>query len=279
MVETIMERAKRIVEKIGELPSMPVIIMKVMSMLNDPSTTVKDIQTKVLLDQALTVFILKVANSPLYGLKKEVKTISYAINLLGFNKTKSLLMTYLAKVIYQKRGKKMIKNVLWKHAIAAGVFGRNIAKYIRTVNLEETFIACLLHDIGKSVLLMSKPDEFERAVELVFNDGKSSYESENIILTYSHVETGFLLLKKWELSQETIEGVVFHHNYQDYYGESKIVAIVSLANKLCHKYGYSFVENEQEYFELKLLKIPLSVLGEIVITSKQEIEDYIELTG
>ena len=229
------------------------------------------------MDQVLTAFILKVANSPLYALKKDVKTVSFAVNLLGYNQAKSLLMAYLTKSMYQKKGKKLIQSVLWKHAIASAIFGRNIAKYLKNVNMEEAFIACLLHDIGKSVLFEKKTAEFENAVELIFNEKVSSYDAELSTMEYTHVEVGYLLLRNWKIGTEIVESIVFHHNFQEYYGKSKTVAIVSIANKLSHIYGYSFIETPQEIFELKLLNISESKIAEIVTESKPEIDGYIEM--
>ncbi len=125
---TVMEKAREVVGKIGELPPIPTVILESMKLLNDPSSTVKRIQAQILLDQALTSFILKVANSALYGLRKEVSTISYAINLMGYNTTRSILTAYLSKNLVGSKGSKLIQNVLWKHSISSAIFAKKTAR-------------------------------------------------------------------------------------------------------------------------------------------------------
>ncbi|MCP4217839.1 MAG: HDOD domain-containing protein [bacterium] len=276
---TTMERAREVVGKIGELPPIPTVILESMKLLNDPSSTVKKIQEQILLDQALTSFILKVANSAIYGLRKEVSTISYAINLMGYNTTKSILTAYLSKNLYRSKGSKLIQNVLWKHSISSAIFGKKIAEYMKKANSEEAFISSLLHDIGKGVLLKNKSDEFEQIVQLIYNDGKNSIEAELEILGYTHVEVGYLLMKNWKFSENIIETVIYHNELQDYGGDNLLVPIASLSNKLSHLNGYSFDTREEELFEMQILNISEDGIGQLVEAAKEEIENYLEIFG
>lgn len=274
-----MERAREIVGKVGELPPIPTVILESMKLLNDPSSTVKKIQEQILLDQALTSFILKVANSALYGLRKEVSTVSYAINLMGYNTTKSILTAYLSKNLYSSKGSKLIQNVLWKHSISSAIFGRKIAEKLKKVNSEEAFISSLLHDIGKGVLLKNKSDDFEKIVQLIYNEEKTSLEAENEVLGYTHVEVGYLLMKNWRFADNIIEPVIYHSDLQDYGGENLLVAIASLSNKLSHFHDFSFDKREEELFEMQILNIPDTALEQISVDGLEEINSYLEIFG
>lgn len=276
-MNSIMEEARDVVAKVGELPAIPTVILESMSLLNDPSSTVKSIQEQILLDQSLTAFILKVANSALYGLRKEVSTISYAINLMGYNTTKSILSAYLSKNLYTAKGNKLIQTMLWKHSISSAVFSKKIAEHIRRVNSEESFISALLHDIGKGVLLKNKTSQFEDAIQLIYNDNLSSLEAERKVLGYTHVEVGFLLMKNWRFTDNIVETVIYHNNLQEYSGDNLLVPIVSLANKLSHRNNYTFDKREDEMFELKILHIDQSVVDEITPVAVEEIEKYLEI--
>lgn len=272
-----MEKARDVVAKVGELPPIPAVILESMKLLNDPSSTVKKIQEQILLDQALTAFILKVANSALYGLRKEVSTITYAINLMGYNTTRSILTAYLSKNLYSSKGNKLIQTMLWKHSISSAVFGKKIAEHIHKVNSEEAFIASLLHDIGKGVLLKNKTDEFERSVQMIYNDNLTSIDSERSILGFTHVELGFLLMNNWRFSENIIETVIYHHNFQEYSGENLLVPIVSLANKLSHLCDYSFDKYSGELIELKILNFSEDDLEEIKKKAIPEIDTFLEI--
>ncbi len=278
-MSTVMEKAREVVGKIGELPPIPTVILESMKLLNDPSSTVRKIQEQILLDQALTAFILKVANSALYGLRKEVSTVSYAINLMGYNTTKSILTAYLSKNLYSSKGSKLIQNVLWKHSISSAILGKKIAEHLKNVNSEEAFISALLHDIGKGVLLKNKSDDFENIVQMIYNDQKTSTQAEQEILGYSHVEVGYLLMKNWRFSDNIIECVIYHHNIQDYSGDNPLVPIASFANKLSHMLDYSFDKQEEELFETQILKLSEAAVEEIKTQGQEEIANYLEIFG
>jgi putative nucleotidyltransferase with HDIG domain len=272
-----MEKARDVVAKVGELPPIPSVILESMKLLNDPSSTVKKIQSQILLDQSLTAFILKVANSALYGLRKEVSTVSYAINLMGYNTAKSILTAYLSKNLYSSKGNKLIQTMLWKHSISSAVYGKKIAEHLKKVSSEEAFISSLLHDIGKGVLLKNKTEEFEEIVQLIYNDNKKSIEAEQQILGFTHVEVGYLLMKNWRFSENIVDTVIYHHNFQEFSGENLLVPTVSLANKLSHQNDYTFDNYDGELYELPILKISESELEEIKELSKLEIEKFMEI--
>ncbi len=278
-MQSLMEKARDVVGKVGELPPIPAVILKSMSMLNDPSVTVKKIQMQILMDQALTAFILKVANSALYGLRKEVSTVSYAINLMGYNTTKSILMSYLTKNLFSSKGSKFIQGILWKHALATAIFGRKIAESIKKANVEEVFISSLLHDIGKGVLFKNKTADFEEIVEKHINEERNFLELEREKWQYSHIEVGYLLMKNWRFSDDIIEPLIYHHNQKEYSGDNIMVPIISLANKLSHLNEFSFREQKVELEELSVLKISADKMELIVEDAKNEIENYLEIVG
>ncbi len=278
-MNTVMEKARQLVDKVGELPPIPGVILESMTLLNDPSVTVKRIQEQILLDQALTAFILKVANSALYGLRREVSTITYAINLMGYNTTKSILLAYLTKNLYRTKGSKMIQTALWKHAIASAVYGKKIAELHRHVSVEEAFIAALLHDIGKSVLLRNRTDDFEEIVTEEFNADVVSVLIEMKKLDYTHVEVGYILMNKWRFAENIIESLIYHHNIQEYYGDNPMVPIVSLANKMSHINGYAFRTGERDLFETQILNLSKDQVDEVQLRGKEEIDVLLEVIG
>lgn len=278
-MQTIMERARNLADKVGELPAIPSVVLNAMSLLNDPSVTVKKIQEQILMDQGLTAYILKIANSPLYGLRKEVSTVSYAINLMGYNTTKSILMAYLTKNIYNQSGSKFIHNLLWKHSLCTAVIAKELANNVSNINSEEVFIAALLHDIGKAVLLKNRPKDFQEIVERVLNDGCVMIHEERKVLGFTHVEVGYLIMKNWRFSEGIVEALVYHHNLQDYYGNNRMVPIVSLANKLSGRVGYAVGHIEGDIYETEILSISDEKLETIVNNAMADIEQFLELFG
>jgi len=173
----------------------------------------------------------------------------------------------------------MIQNALWKHAIASAVYGKKIAELHRNVNVEEAFIAALLHDIGKSVLLKNRTEEFEEIVTEEFNADVVSVSVEMKKLEYSHVEVGYILMSKWRFAENIIESLIYHHNIQEYYGENPMVPIVSLANKLSHINGFAFRAGNRDLFECQILNLSKQKIEEVMQQGKDEIDILLEVIG
>ncbi|MDQ1350855.1 MAG: hypothetical protein QG657_1157 [Acidobacteriota bacterium] len=285
MTDDIIEKARKVANQVGDFPPIPSVILESIKLLNDPSATVKTIQEQILLDQSLTAFILKVANSALYGVMKEVTTVSYAINLMGYNTTKSILTAYLSKNLYSTRGGKFIQNILWRHSISTAVLGKTIAEHLTMAapltppTPEEVFIAGLLHDIGKGVLLKNKTDEFEKIIQLIYSDKKTSIQAEQEVLGFTHIEVGYLLMQNWRFSDKIIDTLIHHHNILGYNGNNLMTPVVSLANKSSHRLDYSFDKPEIELNELPVLHISEQTLMEIEKEAEEEIKNYLEIFG
>ncbi len=278
-MKNVMEKARVVADKVGDLPPIPVVVMRSLELLNDPETTVKAIQEQITLDQSLTAFILKIANSALYGLRSEVSTISYAINLMGYNTTRSILMSYLTRQYFQSRGSRSLQQVLWKHSLASAVFGKLLAEKSGRVNAEEAFISCLLHDIGKGVLLLNHTAEFERIVSLFSPEENSAQwlEKEYAQLGFSHVEVGFLLMKKWRFAENIIESEVFHHSPEEYNGQNLLIPLVSLANKISNRNNYSFFPIREDVFEINRLGLSENALNDLERDGLSMLKTYLEV--
>jgi putative nucleotidyltransferase with HDIG domain len=192
---------------------------------------------------------------------------------------RSLLLSYLMKQVYQKGENKFIQHTLWKHSLAAAFFSRELARANKSVNYEEAFIAGLMHDIGKGALLSSFPQKFEAVVERHINEQVSYLKAEENIFEFSHVEVGYLLMKKWNFAQHLIESEIYHHNCQEYHGAGKMVYIVSLANKLANLNGFSFVKINEELFETEILGLSDPFIREVEAKAMAEIEQFEKVAG
>ncbi len=237
---------KKLIMLTGDLPPMPYVARRVMEVVNDPSTNASSLQDVISKDQGLASQILKIANSALYACSRKIDTLTDAIVMLGFNAIKSLSIMSATKNLYNftRRGKVLgLKDkLMWEHSVGAALAARMIARDIDALYMERAFMGGLLHDIGKLVLLQKVPRIFDSIVEEVYNSGKhfSVVETEN--LGFTHAEVGARLLGKWKLSEELEIAVKFHHNITpDLKMESRLVYIIDLANKLCHKLGIGFM--------------------------------------
>ncbi len=238
------DQLQNIIMTTRDLPAMPQVASKVLELSSDPNTSAEQLQQIISDDPAMTGRILKIANSAMYSCSRKVKTLTEAIVMLGFNSIRSLVVTSAARNLYNTRkvttGLK--ERLLWEHSVGAA-FACRLLVQERIPNLaEEAFLAGLMHDIGKLVLNLRVPEQFDEIVQLVYNDNRSFHLTEKEILGFDHAEVGARLVNKWNLSPVLEDAILNHHNPEAMTIDNPLLLYLDLGNKVCHKMGVGFVE-------------------------------------
>lgn len=202
----------RIISSIGELPATPIIVSALMGLTSDVNTDIEKICQTIMTDQSLTARVLRLSNSSFYGRSKEVSTLREAIVLLGFKTLRSLIVATSTHSIYQGISDSQFREKLWEHTLATALAARLIARAIRHPHAEEAFIAGLMHDIGKLVLMQKAPVEYRKIVKAVEETSGRFLEIEDEIFGFNHTDVGLLLLHKWAFPP-ALGNAVFEHHY------------------------------------------------------------------
>jgi len=235
---------KQLIQTIRDLPAMPHVASKVLELSSDPDTSASLLQQVIADDQAMTARILKIANSAMYACSRRIKTLSEAIVMLGFNSIRSLVVTSAARNLYgagsQRMGLK--ERLLWEHSIGCAFACRVLATTRHPALAEEAFLAGLMHDIGKLVLNLQLPDQFEEIVQIVYNENREFHSTERELLGFDHARVGALLVNKWKLSPLLEEVIGLHHDEDSLTRDRPLLLYLDLANRMCMKYGIGFQE-------------------------------------
>jgi HD-like signal output (HDOD) protein len=241
------ERWKPILEKLNDIPTLPVVATRVTELINDPNSSSADIADVLKKDQVLTAKVLKLINSPYYGIPGEVTDVKRALAYLGFNTLAQLVLSIsVISAFKENNNTRFSLQGFWKHALGTAVASEVIAKKTGYPKPEECFTCGLLHDIGKIVLLKIAPEEFLRVVELAEIAKISFAEAERRLEVPTHGYLGEYIADKWRLPMVIRVSIRYHH--ADVSGMETIlesmkraVQIVSLANQITVKenIGYS----------------------------------------
>jgi len=147
-------------QKVQKLPSLSTIVTRLLSLLQREDITMAALTAEINNDQALTVRILCIANSPFYGLSSRVCSLQYANTLLGLRTLQGIITA--AGIIGQfppGHDQFFDRQSFWKHAIGTGIAAQVLARCCG-LDVEQAFTAGLLHDIGKVVLAAYFEDDF-----------------------------------------------------------------------------------------------------------------------
>jgi len=226
---------QELVKNIGELVSMPGVAVRINEMVDDEQYSAADIGKVISQDPGLTVRLLKIANSPMYGFSSEIETVSRAVTVLGTKQIRDLVLaTSAIQAFAGIPNELMTMDHFWQHSIACGLAARELVGRQRAALGESIFVAGLLHDIGSLVIFNKLPQQASQALELVVDEleGISLSQAEQQVLGFDHAQVGAELVKQWQLPQSLYECVAFHHQPSQAVDFKYEAAIVHIANTL-----------------------------------------------
>ncbi|MCA9752307.1 MAG: HDOD domain-containing protein [bacterium] len=242
------DQIKRVISVTGNLPPVPHVAAKMMELVGNEDTSVRDLQKVISSDQALTARILKMSNSVFYSFDQKITTLSHAIVILGFRAVQSMAIAASSRSLFVKKGAQfgLKEKLLWEHSIGVAMGCRQVSRVIAYEGEETAFIVGLLHDIGKAVLNQVIPKKYGKIVEQVYNDGRSFAEVETEILGFDHSHIGALIAQKWNFDWEMVETIAYHHRPEAKDHGGTLGAILSVSNHICKRMGIGLEKVEGE---------------------------------
>jgi len=239
---------ERITATIGELPSSPAIVSAVMGLTSNLNADVSEISRVMATDQSLTAKVLKLSNSSFYGRSKEVSSLQESILILGFFTVRSIVIATSTRCMFEDHGPDSQQSRLWRHSLSSAIAARQIAAHIRHPNKDEIYIAALLHDIGKLVLLKNLGEQYETLVDQLEATQGTFASTEKEHFGFTHAEVASVLLQKWSFPENLTEAVCRHHQLPSYDGEGlvPIAHVIDLGNHLAKRLEVGFGDYQVE---------------------------------
>jgi len=222
------ERVRKMIFQTGALPVLPSTWMKLTDAVNSPYAGIPDISAIVEQDPGLASKLLHTVNSAHFGIARKVVTCSEAIQILGLEVVRSVMMGIQIFDFYQKSA--FVRSVfgkIWAHSLRTAIGARTLAE-TQKLSIElcsVAFIAGLLHDVGKLVLAANAEREYRVALELCEKTGVQLEQAERGSFGCSHPQIGAYLFALWGLPDTVVQAVENHHALEDIEGFTPALAI------------------------------------------------------
>lgn len=228
------------IREISHIATLPEITLKIIQLVESPTSTAQDLHKVINNDPALCSRILKVVNSAFYGLPGQIGSINRAIVLLGLNAVKNIAIAASLTKLF--RGGSLTPNFaakdLWEHSIAVGTASKMIADSMKLAFADEAFLAGLIHDIGIVVEIQYDRHKLIEAVTRT-NAGpdgvpaRSLLETEEEVFGANHQDFGSGLCVKWKFPKSFANATGYHHRPMDLPGEGRTMAcIIAIADHI-----------------------------------------------
>lgn len=238
--EELLQAAQAVLKSVA-IPAQPRIVMELMKLSNQPGVDVHQIAKKVEKDPALAAKVLKVANSPLFGLKRSLDSIGQALHLMGFQLfQRAILASSLRDVLQGDRS--ATSEVFWIHSELTARCCEVVAKRLRPELAQQAYLVGLFHDCAISILGRKFPD-YQDLVHKALSYRQEAVEEEERRYSTNHCVMGYLFTRSWYLPETVRLAILRHHDgepeYSDDIDARALAAILRVSEYIVQDYDAS----------------------------------------
>jgi len=223
------EELRSKIEAVARVSTIPSMMKKIMEVAEDPGSAVADLEKLIERDQAIASRVVAVSNAVFYGFPRKINSISQAIMVLGFEMVKGLAVSTAVFNVKQPRLAREL-GALWAHSFECAMASVLLARHSGLVTRESAFLAGLLHDIGKPLMIQALGDKYLET----FSRDANSPEKEEELFGGSHAESGAWFAERCKLPVDCVMAIRHHHAPSGYMKETTrdpaLVRIAYLAN-------------------------------------------------
>src|SRR5260221_1881109 len=220
--------ARQVEDGTLDLPVLAGSAQRLMQMALDDSVDSGLLVEAIKNDTAIAGHLLRVANSSLYRARAAIVSRSQAVSRLGMRQVREIALAIVCESrVFRVRGFDKELRDLFRHSLAAGYYAQEIARAKRW-NVEEAFLAGLLHDIGRPVLLQAVVD-LQRELGC-----QATREQALALVSTAHARAGGRLVSRWELPSRIADAVLHHQHHTRPASRGPLVSVTALADELSH---------------------------------------------
>ncbi len=216
------------------LPSIPAVAIEILRLYREENVQSAKIASVISKDPALTAKILRMINSPFFGLRQQISTISHAVVLLGLVAVRTIALSFtLVRGLRKRDAGGFSHTLFWKRSLIAATAAREIASSVGVVDKELAFLSALLQNIGSLLLNEIEPEDvYEISKQATSHTEQKELERQRI--GSDHTEAGFWLARDWNLPAAITEPIRWHHDPDGYDGGdpeiSELIRVVALSD-------------------------------------------------
>ncbi|MFH0781061.1 MAG: GGDEF domain-containing protein [Pseudomonadota bacterium] len=246
----------------AELPTLPTVASKLISMTAKEDATLADIGDLVSRDISLSAKILKVSNSAFYSFPQQIGSIQQAVSILGMNAVRSLVLSFSFLTIKGGRSANRFNfETFWEKSLASAVAARLILEKVKGIDAEEGFITGLLQNLGELIYARTFPEEYEKVLEIISDNQEDTRAAERVIFGVDHTLVGTTVAKSWGFPESLVAPLEFHHNPEKYTGGNANLRTTIRAVYLSDHLTNILFSDKPEAYHKKFQKESSKLLG------------------
>jgi len=244
--------------KLVDLPPFPAVAIRALRLVSQSETRLSELHDLISADPAFAGEILRLANSPLYGIRVEITSTVQATILLGFERVKGLALTIAMRAYIEDFLHIPALRASWRHSLACAAVAEELAA-ASSMDKDSAYTGALIHDIGRLALAVTQPDLYSQLFQDTTGTPESVLQKERELFGVDHCEAGRLLTTAWNLPQVFID-ITSHHHVRTEQSQLDLIGLIGLACRVADSLGFEFVPHpECESYQMLVSQLPETV--------------------
>ncbi|HXM41301.1 MAG TPA: HDOD domain-containing protein [Bryobacteraceae bacterium] len=192
------------------LPPFPAIAQRVLALVSHEDVAVKELGDLVKMDPSFSAELLRFANSALFGVRHEVKSVSQAIVLMGLDRIKTMATLVAVNRMIRSSVRIAALRKVWIHSLVTALIAEEAAR-VTGLSADTAYTAGLLHNLGTLGLMSAYPEEYSRMLEVTQEFGFNLLQTERDLFDIDHCLAGCYLAQDWDYPDELAAAIAVHH--------------------------------------------------------------------
>lgn len=227
---------------IERLPVLPEIPRRVVVLAHDPVTSMAELAQSINEDAGLSMRILRRANSAANAPVDKIKDVTQACTQIGLKNIIQLAQAEMNASLYRNSPERIraLTQQLWRHNVVTACLADRIALAAHIADSDSAFLAGLVHDVGKLILL--------DAILNVHRGRVGRLEEDTPLLSNVLAQfgpwVGAYVVQQWKMPSELVVATFFSTNPElvpDGTGK-ELPLVVNLASELAGRSGFDLFE-------------------------------------
>ncbi len=227
-------------EGLRQIPALQSLVQNVTRIMCRDGVCVDEVVEALQKDSALCVRVLTMANSAAVAPEMRIEDLPTAVQLIGIARVRRL-----AQAVFTMRdAQRMVEGLdwrhLWIHALATAAIAEELDRRLWMASSPQTYMAALLHDVGKIALSTVAADPYRDIIVASWNGDGRLEDLERERLGLDHREAGFIFARGNRLSDVVVQAIAHHDDPTRAEDHRFEVALVSAANYISKAHGLGF---------------------------------------
>jgi putative nucleotidyltransferase with HDIG domain len=227
------------------VPPFPAIAQRVLGLVSQEDVSFRQVYDLVKMDPSFSAEILRFANSALFGVRREVKSLPQAIGIVGLDRVKTMATFVALNRMVRSSVRIAALRKIWLHSLVTALIAEEAAR-LNSVARDTAYTTGLLHNLGTLGLMSAYPDEYSRMLEVSNDFGFDLLGTERDLFEIDHCAAGAYLAQDWDFPDELAAAIATHHE-APVAGEVSLENLVKVSWRLADTLGFAAFSPEKDW--------------------------------